>query len=86
MVTLIGQGGSGATVLQSIAKTIFGAAGLVVVFYILFYQLVPRLLKSSAIHASRDLIILLAIVAAVGATVMAHFVGLSPALGAFIAG
>ncbi len=86
MVSLLGQGGTETSVFLAVGKTLLGAVGLVVLFYGLFYHLVPRLLKSKTVNASRDLIILLAIVAAVGSTWLAHAVGLSPALGAFIAG
>ncbi len=86
MVTLVGQGGSDTPIYMAVMKTVFGAAGLVVGFYGLFYYLVPLLLKSKTVNASRDLIILLAIVAALGSAWLAHFLGLSPALGAFIAG
>ena len=86
MVTMIGQGGSEAPVYVAVMKTVFGAVGLVALFYGLFYFMVPLLLKFKTVHASRDLIILLAIVAALGSAWLAHSVGLSPALGAFIAG
>ncbi|MBC2714534.1 MAG: sodium:proton exchanger [Desulfobacteraceae bacterium] len=86
MVTMIGQGGSETSVYLAIAKTVFGAVGMVVLFYILFNFLVPLLLKSRTVHASRDLIILLTIVTAIGSAWLAHALGLSPALGAFIAG
>jgi len=86
MVTLIGQGGSEAPIYMAVMKTVSGAAALMVGFYGLFYYLVPRLLKSNTVNASRDLIILLAIVAALGSAWVAHFLGLSPALGAYIAG
>ena len=86
MVTMIGQGDSEIPIYAALAKTVFGAAGLVILFYILFNFLVPMMLKSKTVHASRDLIILLAIVAAIGSAWLAHAMGLSPALGAFIAG
>ena len=86
MVTLIGQGGAETPIHIAVMKTVLGAAGLVAGFYALFYYFVPLLLKSKTVNASRDLIILLAIVAALGSAWVAHFLGLSPALGAFIAG
>ncbi|MDO9264227.1 MAG: cation:proton antiporter [Desulfosalsimonadaceae bacterium] len=96
MVSIIGQGGigqggtgqglAGAAVWLPVGKIILGAAGLVAVFYLVFNYLVPLCLKSSAVHASRDLIILLTIVIAFGSLLLAHSVGLSPALGGFLAG
>ncbi len=86
MVTMIGQGGTKEAVWTSIAMTGLGALGLAALFYVLFYHVVPFILRSDALHTSRDLIILLAIVIALGSVFLAHSVGLSPALGAFLAG
>ncbi len=86
MVSLIGQGDAGLSVLPILFKTFLAAVGLVFIFFILFQHLVPYMLKQDAIHGSRDLLILMAILAAVGSSWLSHAVGLSPALGAFIAG
>ncbi|RJP96257.1 MAG: sodium:proton exchanger [Desulfobacteraceae bacterium] len=91
MVSIIGQGGighggTGFALWVPVLKVILGAAGLVAVFYGMFNYLVPAFLKSRAVHASRDLIILLTIVIAFGSILLAHAVGLSPALGGFLAG
>ena len=48
--------------------------------------MIPWLLKKEGLFANRELTILLAILSAMGAIGGAHFVGLSPALGAFLAG
>ena len=69
-----------------IGKTLAAAAGLMVVFYLFFYHIIPWLLKKEGLFANRELTILLAILSAMGAVGSAHFVGLSPALGAFLAG
>ncbi|MGD8451810.1 MAG: cation:proton antiporter [Phycisphaerae bacterium] len=60
---------------------LLGAGLFVVLNYV-----VPPLLGTSAAARNRDLPILLAIVTAVGAAWTSHELGLSPALGAFVAG
>ncbi|MDA8403296.1 MAG: cation:proton antiporter [Desulfobacteraceae bacterium] len=91
MVSMIGQSGTGYGVAEAViwlpvGKIMLGAAGLVAVFYVAFHYLAPLCLRSSAVHASRDIIILLTIVTAFGSILLAHAVGLSPALGGFLAG
>lgn len=86
LVTMMGQAGQADSVFFQIGKILVGAAGMVVLFYLLFYILVPRILFSGTIHRNRDLVVLLAILSATGSLWLAHTTGLSPALGAFIAG
>jgi K+:H+ antiporter len=86
LVTMLGQGGSAGEVLTALAKTVLGAGLLVGVFYLLFFKGVPRLLHGETVSRNHELVILLAIVSAVGSTWGAHALGLSPALGAFLAG
>ncbi len=86
LVSMIGHDSSGPSIFFSIIRTGGGAIGLVALFYILFNYMVPFLLKTKTMHASRDLMILFAILIAIGSTWIAHAVGLSPALGAFLAG
>jgi CPA2 family monovalent cation:H+ antiporter-2 len=86
MLTVMASGGTAGEVVLSILRTLAAAGGLVIVFYLLFYQLVPRVLTSEGMYANRELVVLLAILAAVGSTWASHAVGLSPALGAFLAG
>ena len=62
------------------------AALLVAGLFVVLNYLVPLLLGARAAAKNRDLPILLAIVTAVGAAWASHKLGLSPALGAFIAG
>lgn len=86
MVTFIGQGGAGHEIIAAIIKCGLAAIGMVVLFYFLFNYIVPLILKSESVHASRDLIILLTILTAVGSAWLSHMLGLSPALGSFLAG
>ncbi len=62
------------------------AALLMAALFVVLNYLVPLLLGAKAAAKNRDLPILLAIVTAVGAAWASHKLGLSPALGAFIAG
>jgi len=85
-LTVMSHGGSAGAVALRIGQTIAAAGGLVAVFYGLFYHLIPRLLMRQGLFADRELVVLLAIILAFGSAWAAHSLGLSPALGAFLAG
>jgi len=86
IVTALGGEGSMAQMGWEMGRAIGVAAVLVAVFYVLFNYLVPLVLSTEGTARNRELTILLAIVTVVGAAWAAHRVGLSPALGAFVAG
>jgi CPA2 family monovalent cation:H+ antiporter-2 len=86
LVTVLTQGGSAGEIALHLGKILGGAVILVVAFYLLFYQLVPRILMTQGLFANRELVVLLAIIIALGSIWIAHSLGLSPALGAFLAG
>ncbi|BBO90089.1 cation:proton antiporter [Desulfosarcina ovata] len=86
LVSLMGEAGSMMTALARVARTMAAAGGLVLVFYLMFYRVIPWVLRREGLFANRELTILLAILSAMGAVGGAHAVGLSPALGAFLAG
>ena len=85
-ITVMSRGGSTQVIAIEIAKAIAAAGGLVVLFYGLFYHLIPRMLMRRGLFADRELVVLLAIIVAFGSAWAAHSIGLSPALGAFLAG
>ena len=85
-LTVVSHGGTGWGVLAQIGRSVAAAGGLVAVFYLLFYQLIPRLLMRGGVFADRELVVVLAVVIALGSSWAAHSLGLSPALGAFLAG
>ncbi len=85
-LTVMSQGGSAGEVALHLGQTLAAAGGLVAVFYGLFYHLIPRLLMRRGLFADRELVVLLAIILAFGSAWAAHALGLSPALGAFLAG
>ncbi len=85
-LTLLSYGGGAGDIARHIGRTVAAAGGLVAVFYLLFYHLIPRVLTRRGVFADRELVVLLAIVLAFGSSWAAHALGLSPALGAFLAG
>lgn len=55
-------------------------------FFLLSHYLLPGILKNLSFSRDRELLILLAVILALGSASVAHFLDISPALGAFIAG
>ncbi|MHC4822725.1 MAG: cation:proton antiporter [Planctomycetota bacterium] len=86
LVTLLGGEGTLAQVGADVLKTLAWAAALVLVLYLLMVKVLPRVLQLQSLLRNRDLPILLATVTGLGSACGAHFLGLSPALGAFVAG
>jgi len=86
VVTLLGGEGSLAQVGADIFKTLAWATGLFTLLYLLLGKVMPRVLHIQSLQRNRDLPILLATVTGLGSAWGAHFMGLSPALGAFVAG
>lgn len=69
-----------------VVKLFAAVTGLVAVLYIVLYHLIPKLLSSAMLFANRELTVLFAVSTGLGATWAAHWIGISPALGAFVAG
>ena len=86
LVTILGTGGGVQQVAGHILKTVAAAGGLAAIFFLLFYIVIPKVLMTGNLFSNRELVVLLAIAAAIGSAWAAHAIGLSPALGAFIAG
>jgi len=86
LVTVIGGEGSAQEVGTDVLLAVAGAAGLVVVLYVLLNKVAPKVMGLGALQQNRDLPILLAIVIGLGSAWGSHKLGLSPALGAFVAG
>lgn len=89
LVLVVGMLGKGGTI-GHFSRELAHAAGVVFIFlagaYLVCNYIVPRLLHAPEAARNRELPILLAIIAAIGAAWTAHRVELSPAIGAFIAG
>ena len=86
LVTVLGGEGSIKDVGIEVLTAIAGAVVLIVVMYLLFNKVVPRILGLEALRQNRDLPILMAIVMGLGSAWGSHKMGLSPALGAFVGG
>lgn len=86
LVAALGGGGSSGEVATALLRAALVAAGLVVLFLLLFRKVVAPFFGSRAMRHNRELPTLLALVVGGGSAVVAHEMGLSPALGAFLAG
>ena len=86
LVTSLGEGGSAASILLRVGQTLGLSLLLMAVLYVAITHGVVRFLRRLGAERNREFSVLLALVIGLGATVLAHGVGLSPALGAFLAG
>lgn len=86
LVTVIGGDGSMKDMSKDVFLAIIGAIVLVVVLYVLLNKVAPKIMGLGEMQRNRDLPILLAIVIGLGSAWGSHKLGLSPALGAFVAG
>ncbi len=82
---LTGDDGASGIMTTALLK-LGGALALIAVLYALFNWIVPTVLHFESVRSNRDLPALLAITAGLGSAWSAHAMGLSPALGAFVAG
>jgi CPA2 family monovalent cation:H+ antiporter-2 len=86
LVSVLGGEGTIGQVGIAAVKALGGALGLVLLLSVLIKWVVPLVLRSDSMQRNRDLPILLAIVTGLGSAWGSHRLGLSPALGAFVAG
>ena len=86
IITILGSGGSAVQFGLDMGRALGMAAILVGVLFLVLNYLVPIFLKVEEAARNRELPTLLAIVMAVGAGWVSHELGLSPVLGAFVAG
>jgi CPA2 family monovalent cation:H+ antiporter-2 len=86
LVTILSPQGNVDSILMPLIKTLAATAAMVMVFYLIFFKLMPVIFQSKGLVANRELFALLVIVVALGSTWAAHAMKLSPALGAFLAG
>jgi len=85
-VTISAGGGAPEGPVTQLARTAGGAVLLVTGFLLLVRLVFPRIMRGAAMVRNRELIALFATVCAVGSALGAEAVGLSGALGAFVAG
>ncbi len=88
LVGVMGRPGAGehGSWVVHILKDLGLIVALTLGFLLLNRYVLPRLLSAAVVQRNRELWILLAAVVAIGSASAAHAVGVSPALGAFIAG
>lgn len=86
LVAVLGGSGGAAEVTWAIARALGGAVLLVLALFVFLRYVIPRLLALEELRHSREFPVLTAIVVGLGATWASHALGLSPALGAFVAG
>ena len=86
IVSVLSDGGSAPQILWGILRTAGIGLALVVALHLVFKHIVPRLLATGPMHSNRELSLLIAVVSGLGAGVVAHAAGVSPALGAFLVG
>ncbi len=86
LMTVVASGGSLGYTLVALGKTAGLGLLLIIAFLFLFRYAAPRLFKLRPWAQNRDLPVLLAIVIAIGSAMAAHQLGISPAMGAFVAG
>ena len=86
LMTALSNGGTGMEILSDVGVALGYGALLFGALFALFQFVMPRLLHTRAVQGSRDLLVLLAVVSGLGSALAAHYMGMSPALGAFAAG
>lgn len=86
IVTVFADSGSPQEIALDVLRTVGIGAGLVLALLLIFRFFVPRLLSIRAVYSNRELPLLFAVVSGLGSTIAAHEAGVSPALGAFVAG
>ncbi len=86
LVTVLAGDGTMTEVAMGMLKALALAVVLIVVLLVLLNKIAPLVLGMDALRQNRDLPILLAFVVGIGAAWGSHEMGLSPALGAFVAG
>jgi len=86
VLSVLRTGEGPAAAVLALGRLLALSALLVGGFFVLFHVLVPRLLGTEVLRRNRELPLLLATASGLGAAIVAHSLGLSPAIGAFLAG
>lgn len=86
LVASLATGGGMLGVLFGLGKTVLVGGVMVAGFYLLFNVIVPRVLHLQRFTPNRELPALLTAIAAMASAFIAHELGISPAIGAFVAG
>jgi len=86
LVSILGTGGTVGETAWEVGRVLLIAGGLVVLLFLFVSQLAVRAFGALAIERTRELTTLLAVLVGLGSAWAAHAAGVSPALGAFVAG
>ncbi len=86
IVSVLSSGGDGGDVFVGLLKASGTGLLLIIGLYVVFNFGAPLLLRSRPMHTNRELPVLLAVVSGLGSAILCHLAGVSPALGAFVAG
>lgn len=86
LLTLLAGGGTAEEVAWNVGRILGLAALLVLTLYLLLNKAAVYALGTLTLERNRELTVLLSVVTGLGAAYAAHRVGVSPALGAFVAG
>lgn len=85
LMTILGGEGTGSEIAWSVGKLLMMATGLIVGLYLLT-KVAVLALGTLTLHRNRELTVVFAVVSGLGAAWASQAAGISPALGAFIAG
>ncbi len=80
------QGATASAALIGVATSLVAALALAGALYLLSRRVFPRVMAATTSSGSRDLPILVSVVTCLGAAWLAHRLGVSPGIGAFVAG
>lgn len=86
LMGLLAGGGNVGDVALNVGRILGMALILIVSLYLLLNKVAVRVLGALTLERNRELTIILSVVTGLGSTLAAHAVGISPALGAFVAG
>jgi CPA2 family monovalent cation:H+ antiporter-2 len=86
MISLLGEGVSGWRAVEQLGLRAGVAVLLIAVLYFVANHVSPRLVQQAASLGNRDLPVVFAVAFCLGSTWASHAAGLSPVLGAFVAG
>ena len=86
VVTFMGSSGDTQQVVATLGVTAVAMLAAVVVILLVGLWVLPRLLRGSNTSGNHDLPVVLAVVVGMMAAMLCHQIGLSPAMGAFVAG
>jgi CPA2 family monovalent cation:H+ antiporter-2 len=85
LMTILGGEGTAVGVAGDVGKLLMMTGGLIVGLFVL-NKIAVLALGTLTLHRNRELTVIFAVVAGLGAAWVSHYAGVSPALGAFIAG